>query len=67
MKIETKKIDSTIRELTVEVSGESIKNKFEGAFKQIGQQAKYPGYRQGHVPRDILERKFYSAAHEIGA
>jgi len=65
MKTEIKKMDSTIREITVEVSGDIVKNKFDSAFKQIGTQAKYPGFRPGHVPREILERKFYAAAHEI--
>lgn len=65
MKTETKKVDGTIRELRVEVSGDVVKNKFDGAFKQIGAQAKYPGFRTGHVPREILEKKFYEAAHDL--
>lgn len=65
MKTETKKVDGTVRELKVEVSGDVVKNKFDSAFKQIGTQAKYPGFRPGHVPRAILEKNFYAAAHEL--
>lgn len=65
MKTEVKKIDDTKREINVEVSGDIVKNKFEDAFKKISQEAKVPGFRPGHVPRDILEKKFSSAANEL--
>ena len=64
MKTEVKKVDNNIRELNVEVSGEIVKNKFEDVFKRIGQEAKIPGFRPGHAPRDILEKNYASAAHE---
>ncbi len=64
MKIEVKKIDATVREVSVEVSGEVVKNKFEDAFKKIGLQAKVPGFRVGHAPRDILEKHYSAHAHE---
>lgn len=64
MKTEVKKIDSTKREISIEASGDIIRNKFEDVFKKIGQEAKVPGFRLGHVPRDILEKKFSSVAHE---
>ena len=64
MKTEVKKIDATKREISVEVSGEIVKNKFEDAFKKIGQEAKVPGFRPGHAPRDILEKHYSAHAHE---
>jgi len=64
MKIEVKKLDNNVRELKVEVSGEVVKNKFEDVFKRIGQEAKVPGFRPGHAPRDILEKNYGSSAHE---
>ena len=60
MKTEVKKIDSTKREVSIEVSGEIVKNKFEDAFKKLGKEAKVPGFRVGNVPRDILEKNFSS-------
>jgi len=65
MKTEVKKIDGTKREINVEVSGEIIKNKFDAVFEKIGKEAKVPGFRQGHVPRDILEKNFSSYAYEL--
>ena len=64
MKTELKKIDSTKREMSVEVSGEVVKNKFEDVFKRIQEKAKFPGFRPGHVPQDILEKHFSSQAHQ---
>ena len=64
MKTEVKKIDANKREVNIEVSGDIVKNKFEDVFKKIAQNAKVPGFRPGHVPRDILEKHYSSAAHE---
>jgi trigger factor len=64
MKTEVKKIDSNVRELNVEVSGEVVKNKFEDVFKRITQEAKIPGFRPGKAPRDIVEKNYSAAAHE---
>lgn len=64
MKIEVKKLDGTNREIIVEVAGEVVKNKFEEVFKKIGQEAKVPGFRPGHAPRDMLEKHYAQAVHE---
>jgi FKBP-type peptidyl-prolyl cis-trans isomerase (trigger factor) len=64
MKAEVRKIDATKREVSVEVSGEVVKNKFEDIFKKIGLEAKVPGFRPGHAPRDILEKHYSAHAHE---
>ncbi len=64
MKTEVKKIDNTKREINIEVSGDIVKDKFEGVFKKIAQEAKVHGFRTGHAPRDILEKHYASSAHE---
>jgi len=64
MKIEVKKLDSIKREINIEVSDDVVKNKFEDVFKRIAKDAKIPGFRPGHAPRDILEKHFASSAHE---
>ncbi|MBI5145135.1 MAG: hypothetical protein HZA27_03005 [Candidatus Omnitrophica bacterium] len=64
MKSEVKKIDGTKREINIEVTGETVKNKFEDVFQRISKEAKVAGFRPGHVPRDILEKNFSSLAHE---
>ncbi len=65
MKAEVKKLDSNKREISIEVSGDIVKNKFEDVFNQISKEAKIPGFRLGHAPRDILEKKYSSHAHEL--
>jgi len=64
MKTEMKKLEGAKREITVAVSGDVVKNKFEDVFKKIGKEAKIKGFRPGNVPRDILEKEFAGAAHE---
>lgn len=64
MKTEIKKLDGTKRELSVAVSGELIKNKFEDVFVQIAKEAKVPGFRPGKAPRDVLEKHYAAAVHE---
>jgi FKBP-type peptidyl-prolyl cis-trans isomerase (trigger factor) len=64
VKTEVKKLDSVKREISVEVSGDTVKNKFEEVFKKIMQEAKVPGFRPGHAPRDIIEKQYSSHAHE---
>jgi len=64
MKREVKKLDSTKREINVEVTGEQIKNKFEEIFSQVAKEAKVPGFRPGKAPRDVLEKHFAATVHE---
>ncbi len=64
MKSEVKKLSDSKREITIETSGDIIKNKFEEVFKKIGEKAKVAGFRPGHVPSDILEKNFSAHAHQ---
>ncbi len=65
MKTEIKKLDSTKTEINIEVGGDIVKAKFEDVFKRIAKDAKVPGFRVGHVPRDILEKHYSSYANEL--
>jgi FKBP-type peptidyl-prolyl cis-trans isomerase (trigger factor) len=64
MKVEVKKLESGKREIFVETSGDVVKNKFEEVYKRITEEAKVPGFRPGHAPRDIIEKNFSAHAHE---
>jgi len=64
MKAEVKKLDGATREISVEVEGDVVKNKFEDVFKKITQEAKIKGFRPGHAPRDIVEKEYSHVAHE---
>jgi len=64
MKIQVKKLDRTKRELSIEVSGDILKNKFDEVYREVGKTAKVKGFRDGNVPRDILEQHYSNAAKE---
>jgi FKBP-type peptidyl-prolyl cis-trans isomerase (trigger factor) len=64
VKSEIKKLDGAKREISIEASGDVVKNKFADVFSAIAKEAKVPGFRVGHVPRDILEKHYSSYAHE---
>jgi trigger factor len=64
MKTEVKKIEDNKRELNIEVSGDVVKNKFEDVFTKIAKEAKIPGFRPGHAPRDMIEKHYEGHAHE---
>ncbi|MDR1511522.1 MAG: trigger factor [Endomicrobium sp.] len=42
----------------VEVSGDTIANEVSSVFSQIQRQTKINGFRQGKIPRNIVEKKF---------
>jgi FKBP-type peptidyl-prolyl cis-trans isomerase (trigger factor) len=65
MKTEVKKLDGTKREISIEASGDIVKNKFEDVFRNIAKDAKVPGFRPGNAPRDIIEKHYSSQAHEM--
>lgn len=64
MNTEVKNIDTTKKELLISVEGDIVKNKFEDAFREIEKYAKVKGFRQGHLPRNILEKEFVSVARQ---
>jgi FKBP-type peptidyl-prolyl cis-trans isomerase (trigger factor) len=64
MKTEVKKIGEHKRELTVQVQGDIVREKFDQVYKRINKEAKVPGFRSGNVPRDILEKHYSQVAQE---
>ena len=47
--------------LTIEVSAAKVHERVEDEYKKLAQTAELPGFRKGHAPRPILERKFGKA------
>ncbi len=64
MKVEVKKIEQNKRKLSIEVSADIVSKKFDDIYAKIAKDAKIPGFRVGHAPRDILEKHYSSVAQE---
>ncbi len=64
MKVEVKKIDEIKRELRFEVPKERVSKTLEEVYQEIGKSASVKGFRQGKVPRHILESHFGRLAQE---
>ena len=64
MKKDIKKIDATRFQVNVQLSDDSVKNKFEEVYEKISKEAKVKGFRPGKVPRDILEKYYSQDAHQ---
>lgn len=64
MKVDVKKVDDVRRELKFEVPKERVASKLEDVYKDISKEAKVKGYRQGKVPRQVLEANYGKIAQE---
>jgi len=64
MKVEVKKIDELKRELRFEVSRDRVAKAKEDVYKELAKTAKVKGFREGKVPRNILETHYGRLAQE---
>lgn len=51
-------ISSTKKRLTIEIPTDVIENEYKTSLEKMRQSAKIPGFRQGKVPANIIEKKF---------
>ncbi len=58
MKVNIEEIAPCRKKITVELSVEEVNKSFADSFANVVKYAQLPGFRQGHVPKKILERKF---------
>jgi len=52
------------RHITVKVSREDIDRYFDNEFSELVTSAQVPGFRPGHAPRKLIERRFRKEASE---
>lgn len=55
MKIEVKKLDAVRRELKFEISKDRVSQKLNEVYEELGKTLTIKGFRQGKVPRALLE------------
>jgi len=58
MNVKVEDISSVKKKLSFEVSVEKVDAAIEKAYQKIGKTAKIKGFRQGKVPRSVLERHY---------
>jgi trigger factor len=58
MKVQVEELSSIEKKLSIEVDSARVSQELNRAYTQLGQQVKLPGFRQGKVPRRILEQRF---------
>jgi len=64
MKLAVKKLDAIRWELKFEVPRERVSKKFDKIYEEMGKVVKVKGFRQGKVPRHILESQHSKLAKE---
>ena len=64
MKLAVKKLDAVRLELKFEIPRERVSQKFDKVYEELGKVAKIKGFRQGKVPRHILETQHSKLARE---
>ena len=61
MNVEFKKLDNVNGELTVTLEEKDYAEKVKKQLKEIGKNRPEPGFRAGHVPMGLLEKKYGAA------
>ena len=52
--VEVEELENWKRKLTVEISSDDVKTRYENRLGELSTEARIDGFRQGHVPREIL-------------
>ena len=58
MKVDVEELEACKRRLSVEAPSEVVQRALETAFGRVQKQASLPGFRRGHVPRNLVRLHF---------
>lgn len=58
MKVQVEELSPVEKKLSIEVDSTRVADELTRAYAAVGKQVRLPGFRQGKVPRRILEQKF---------
>ena len=62
MKTDVEELSPTRVRITVEVPFDELKPNLDHAYREVGRQVRIPGFRPGHVPRQVLDQRVGRAA-----
>jgi len=57
VKTDVEELSPTRVRLTVEVPFDELKSSLDQAYREVGRQVRIPGFRPGHVPRQVLDQR----------
>ena len=58
IKVELTPLPGSKLEIRVQADAAEVEKAYEGVFTQLSEHARIPGFRAGHAPRAIMERRF---------
>lgn len=64
LKYQVQETGSFTRTLEIEVPHERVDEEMERVFEEFSKKAKVPGFRQGKIPRPVLEKNFQQALEQ---
>jgi len=57
VKTDVEELSPTRVRLTIEVPFDELKTSLDHAYREVGRQVRIPGFRPGHVPRQVLDQR----------
>ena len=66
-KKDVQKLEHSAVRLTITVAKDEVKKSYGDMLKEYSKSVQIPGFRKGHVPASVLERKFGEAYRQYKA
>jgi trigger factor len=64
MKVEIEHVATCVRRLTIEVPADKVNREFSAIYNDLQQRVRMPGFRQGKVPRRLLESYYHQSVEQ---
>ena len=58
-KVKVEELSSCLRRLTIEVPSQEVESEMERQFNALTKKVKLKGFREGHVPLEVIKQKFH--------
>jgi trigger factor len=64
MKVAIEQVAPCVRRLTIEVPADKVNHEFSAIYNDLQQRVRIPGFRQGKVPRRLLESYYHQSVEQ---